>query len=978
MRAGCRAPRASTDGHVAVEFVDARAHRRAQRASTAASDGPTDVLSFPIDGADAGAALAASGVPRELGDVVICPEHTADVREAIVHGVLHLLGMDHETDDGEMLALQRELLAEQERARDAAAASSRSRAGPTSASRRSSTPSSARRSRSSPTVRRPRGGRSAACTAATTARSCSSTCPACSARATRSPRGWRGGCSRSSRAPTPRCSCSNGEQGVGPRRPLHRADARRGASVPVDDRGQQGRPARRAPRLLARAAAGRRARGRRGGLPDLRAHRRGRARRWSSTSRALMPEGPFMFARERDLRPAARACCWPSSCARRSIRRTFQEVPARGRGDRRGGRAARARTSCGCGRSIWVESESQKGILVGAGGRMIKAIGTAARRELERELGLPRAPRPVGARAPRLARRRGAARPARASTRAGCVAEAAARALAAIRSSACGSSPRLPQERDGDHVEAALRRRRAPGCAGSARARAPRARRAPPRAAARARRRLRSAPAAARSRPSPSSAAMRRSSAALKRRGSSAVDDHRVELAPELLGEALLELERLGDRHLGALRHGQIARCARGRRAARAPCCACVGHRAHARDRPERVAASAACRARDPSRARRARPGHSRRRAAASARCCVSSQTFTMLEQLLRARRGRGEVLEGAARGEDPRRRCARPAPAATRAAPGRGRSRGSTGPPASGVSAPAPARRRARTARQPAAGRRPRRRSCAGPRRAASRPSAAAIVVLPTPPLPVTTSSLRSSSDVIACQSVSNRARAACTYNRAHERTGGDRSTRRSPTTSAASCRASCRTGARGEVLTLAYMNAQALAAHARRPASCTCGAARATSCGTRARRAATRRRCARCGWTATATRCSRSSSRPGPPATRASAPAFTAASSSPAAPHEALPGARAHARASAPRERPAGSYTVELLDDPQLIGEKVMEEAEEVARAAREESDERVDEEAADVLYHLLVLLRSRGRSLADAERVLDGRRS
>ena len=75
--------------------------------------------------------------------------------------------------------------------------------------------------------------------------------------------------------------------------------------------------------------------------------------------------------------------------------------------------------------------------------------------------------------------------------------------------------------------------------------------------------------------------------------------------------------------------------------------------------------------------------------------------------------------------------------------------------------------------------------------------------------------------------------------------------------------------------------------------------------------------------------------------------------------------------------RERPAGSYTVELLDDPRLIGEKVMEEAEEVARAAREESDLRVDEEAADLVYHLLVLLRSRGRSLADAERVLDERR-
>ncbi|HEY8303642.1 MAG TPA: bifunctional phosphoribosyl-AMP cyclohydrolase/phosphoribosyl-ATP diphosphatase HisIE [Solirubrobacteraceae bacterium] len=75
--------------------------------------------------------------------------------------------------------------------------------------------------------------------------------------------------------------------------------------------------------------------------------------------------------------------------------------------------------------------------------------------------------------------------------------------------------------------------------------------------------------------------------------------------------------------------------------------------------------------------------------------------------------------------------------------------------------------------------------------------------------------------------------------------------------------------------------------------------------------------------------------------------------------------------------RERPAGSYTVELLDDHARIGEKVREEAEEVARAAREESEIRVDEEAADLLYHLLVLLRSRGRSLSDAEGVLDERR-
>lgn len=92
------------DGHLAIEYVDSiriaelnlehRGHR-----------GPTDVLSFPIDG------LAAQGeAPRELGDVVICPEHTVDLREAIVHGVLHLLGMDHETDDGEMLMLQARLL----------------------------------------------------------------------------------------------------------------------------------------------------------------------------------------------------------------------------------------------------------------------------------------------------------------------------------------------------------------------------------------------------------------------------------------------------------------------------------------------------------------------------------------------------------------------------------------------------------------------------------------------------------------------------------------------------------------------------------------------------------------------------------------------------------------------------------------------------------------------------------------------------
>jgi len=91
----------------------------------------------------------------------------------------------------------------------------------------------------------------------------------------------------------------------------------------------------------------------------------------------------------------------------------------------------------------------------------------------------------------------------------------------------------------------------------------------------------------------------------------------------------------------------------------------------------------------------------------------------------------------------------------------------------------------------------------------------------------------------------------------------------------------------------------------------------------------------------------------------------------------HEALPALERTLRSRA-TERPEGSYTVKLLDDPKLIGEKVAEEAEEVVRAAREESDERVAEEAADLLYHLSVLLASRGVSQSAAMEVLNGRRS
>jgi len=92
--------------------------------------------------------------------------------------------------------------------------------------------------------------------------------------------------------------------------------------------------------------------------------------------------------------------------------------------------------------------------------------------------------------------------------------------------------------------------------------------------------------------------------------------------------------------------------------------------------------------------------------------------------------------------------------------------------------------------------------------------------------------------------------------------------------------------------------------------------------------------------------------------------------------APHEALPALERVIAERRAQPSPA-SWTVKLLGDPPLIGAKVEEEAEEVARAARDESDERVAEEAADVLYHLTVLMASRGLSLADAFEVLNGRR-
>ena len=92
------------DGHLAVRLVGEDEIRRLN-ADFRGRDAFTDVLSFPVDGPGPVAG------PRELGDVVICPEHTSDLTEAVVHGVLHLCGYDHESDDGEMLALQDRVMA---------------------------------------------------------------------------------------------------------------------------------------------------------------------------------------------------------------------------------------------------------------------------------------------------------------------------------------------------------------------------------------------------------------------------------------------------------------------------------------------------------------------------------------------------------------------------------------------------------------------------------------------------------------------------------------------------------------------------------------------------------------------------------------------------------------------------------------------------------------------------------------------------
>jgi probable rRNA maturation factor len=91
------------DGHLAIELVGEGKMRTLNYAHRGV-DEATDVLAFPID------EMPPETGPRELGDVFVCPDKATDVVEAAIHGTLHLCGLDHETDGGEMLDLQEKVM----------------------------------------------------------------------------------------------------------------------------------------------------------------------------------------------------------------------------------------------------------------------------------------------------------------------------------------------------------------------------------------------------------------------------------------------------------------------------------------------------------------------------------------------------------------------------------------------------------------------------------------------------------------------------------------------------------------------------------------------------------------------------------------------------------------------------------------------------------------------------------------------------
>ena len=373
------------DGHLSLELVDEDRIRELNREHRD-RDQPTDVLSFPIDGAG-----PAPG-PRELGDVVICPEHTADLTEAAVHGVLHLCGFDHETDDGQMLDLQAQVLADLEQ-------------------RTTSNEQRATRAGFIGLAGRPNVGKSTIVNAIVGSKvAIVSDRPQTTRRASRGVAtdlgaGWQlvlvdlPGVQRPRDVLTDRMQrrveqelegadavlfVVNGEQGVGPGDRFiasHLLQARPDVPVICAVNKIDRLTSAETTEVLAAVAE----------LPIVDEVFPISAKRGTGMNplidrlAELIPEGPLLYPPE-DRTDQPSEVHLAELIREQVLRRTREELPhavevAVLEIGRREDGLIEVRAQ------VWAETESQKAILIGKGGRMIRDIGTAARKELERELG---------------------------------------------------------------------------------------------------------------------------------------------------------------------------------------------------------------------------------------------------------------------------------------------------------------------------------------------------------------------------------------------------------------------------------------------------------------------------------------------------------------------------------------------------------------------------------------------------------------